>query len=1414
MVLSRGALVVDGRVGLNYLREVLPLESTTTQRVAVQTPVHTGADATIQVMDAAMQRSWATSEPLLMIVSTDRASAQLSILQELQAKASESGAWALNADANVLGIDGPYDAFLRALAAFVPRVATDPSSIGATLRHRLAQATGQNGKLLTNLCPAFASILPAQGEPEPLSFGFARDRLETLLVRIFAPWAHVEPPYVFFLRHASRADMATLRVLARILGHAETRQMIVVALVDVRDEPRDAHAWKAFTTGKKYVIERFDFDLKAQSDLEKAPPSGRVPTLLTPEVRRAVEAAACSGQVTTADKVSAALEVSVEEATRRLANAVDVGTLRRHGSVYTFVDPHAAHVCHSQIDPAERARRHKRIAQRLSTTRPSATDAQGSFVLAAHLAAAIRGRAIADSEQTPAVEILLRAARQAMEISAHDVALEYLASILALTPTGDVWSSSFAHLAPQIDLARLECACAANDQIRVTLLFDGLQSRLAKTPELAAAWRWMVEMATRSGDHNKAIELASQALARHGIRLDASPSTEVVDKSFASVWDALGDRAIEEISDLDRMTDPGALEATEMLFMVHPSAQALGAPSADLVACQLARLALQYGNADASSVGFAALGAAIIGRQKNHLAGTRFGKIALQLCEHRGTSLHHSAVSMKFAAVMSIWTHPLQNSIDQSLRTYEIALSCGDSRSATRLAAMVAFLNLLQGSTLDEVSEEALRRRRAIRSHHCDDEGMGDLCDGIERFVGQQKGRTAQRRGKSGVWTDDSRLGHVALRVVDLMGLVLNHEYEAALFVSTNASKAIATVGAQILVAEYWFWTMIAATSLRTSGLPDKFEQVLDDFERWAERCPQTFQHKFAFLSAERARLEGRDLDAMRSYDQAIAEARDNGFAHLEAFTAEVATRFYMTRDFPLIAGTYYRVARNAYGRWGASAKMLQIDRRYPKLSGATEQSPSTPPPSLRGPVEMDVFTAVKVAQAVSKEIVLQRLLVALMKIVTEHIAAERCHVLLEAEGTALNHAGKAVTNSKGLEVEVPGPAGQAIGDFLPLTIVDHVRTTHEPVCLDDAVVDRTWADDPYISANRPRSVVCFPIMRQSTIVGLFYLENNTGRGMFNPRRLALLEFLANQAAISLEHAKLYADLARENTDRRRAEQVVRRSEERLRRLVETADVIPWEIDAETNLFTFVGAQAEKRLGWPSSAWNKPNFLHECVHPDDRHETLNAFARAGSEGKHQGLDFRMIAMDGEIVWLHMVVGSVEQENGQRVISGFFFDITERKESEQTLRDKLEIIERQKNDIRALSTPLLDVSEGIVAMPVLGELDEDRASRIMDVLLETITRRTVRAAILDLTGVSSINNATAEQIGRIVKAVELVGARAIVAGIRADVARAIIALDVGLGQIETRASMKDALRVLMKPSAPQRITPKNQSGSSR
>ena len=96
----------------------------------------------------------------------------------------------------------------------------------------------------------------------------------------------------------------------------------------------------------------------------------------------------------------------------------------------------------------------------------------------------------------------------------------------------------------------------------------------------------------------------------------------------------------------------------------------------------------------------------------------------------------------------------------------------------------------------------------------------------------------------------------------------------------------------------------------------------------WAEHCPENFENRAALVGAEIARIDGRELDAMRLYEQAIRSARANGFVHNEALAYELAARFYAARGFEEFAQAYLRNARDGYVRWGADGKVRQLEVR------------------------------------------------------------------------------------------------------------------------------------------------------------------------------------------------------------------------------------------------------------------------------------------------------------------------------------------------------------------------------------------------------------------------------------------------------------------------------------------------------
>src|SRR5258708_2377622 len=149
------------------------------------------------------------------------------------------------------------------------------------------------------------------------------------------------------------------------------------------------------------------------------------------------------------------------------------------------------------------------------------------------------------------------------------------------------------------------------------------------------------------------------------------------------------------------------------------------------------------------------------------------------------------------------------------------------------------------------------------------------------------------------------------------------------------------------------------------------------------------------WISAKVARVEGRALEAMQLYEQAIQSAHENGFVQNEALAHEVAARFYLAHGFETIAHAYLCKARNCYDRWGALGKVKQLDERYPHLRREERVPISTTSTIGTASRELDVETVVKASQAVSSEMVLSKLIGKLMRIAAEHAGAERGLLIL-----------------------------------------------------------------------------------------------------------------------------------------------------------------------------------------------------------------------------------------------------------------------------------------------------------------------------------------------------------------------------------------------------------------------------------
>ena len=402
-------------------------------------------------------------------------------------------------------------------------------------------------------------------------------------------------------------------------------------------------------------------------------------------------------------------------------------------------------------------------------------------------------------------------------------------------------------------------------------------------------------------------------------------------------------------------------------------------------------------------------------------------------------------------------------------------------------------------------------------------------------------------------------------------------------------------------------------------------------------------------VGAELARIEGRELDAERLYEQAIHSSRDNGFVNNEAIAYERASEFYRARGFGQIADLYLRNARYGYLRWGADGKVRQLEAMYPHLR--VEEPAPGPTNTIATPVErLDLATVIKVSQTVSSEMVLEKLIDTLMRTAIAQAAAER-GLLVLSRGAEPWIEAEATTSSDTVLVELHDAPATAAA--LPETVLHYVLRTRESVVLDEAVSEPSFAADPYIRQRQARSIVCLPLINQARLIGVLYLENNLTAGAFAPARIAVLKLLASQAAVALENTRLYRD----GIER----------EAKIRRLVDAniIGIFIWEaegqiLEANDAFLRMVGHDRDDlvsgKLRWTGLTPAEWHTHHDEFWTPELRET----------GTVQPYEKEYFRKDGSR--LPVLVGAAGfDESGKQGVS-FVLDLTERKRAEADARE--------------------------------------------------------------------------------------------------------------------------------------------------
>ncbi|PRX97550.1 ATP-binding sensor histidine kinase [Paraburkholderia sp. BL25I1N1] len=970
--------------------------------------------------------------------------------------------------------------------------------------------------------------------------------------------------------------------------------------------------------------------------------------------QEALQVAACLGNRFDLHHLALVSQESESQAGERLAAATREHLISCSRFDGKFLHDRIQQAAYSLIAEASRAEVHLRIGRLLLASMTTDQLAEHLFEVASQFN---RGSALlVDEEKAQVATVNLRAGRKAKASAAYTSACTYLSAGMALLEEKN-WGDRY-ELMFGLWLERAECEFLSGHFDMAEQLIGQLLQHGRSKVNLAAAFILKIQLHVVKSENPLAIDCGLRCLRLFGIDIPAHPSWEQVQDEYETLWRNLEGRTIESLIELPLMSDPERQASVRVLSAIFDAAYFTDLNLFCLHMFRMVNISMNHGISDASAQAYGWVGQILGSIFHRYRDGYCFSRLACDLVEKHGYLTFKANVWYAMGNV-AFWTQPIGKGIDFHRAAFRTATEMGNLSTACYSMIQASTDLLLRNDPLDVVWRESEIALDFVRKA-----GFGDVVDIIvsqQRFIATMQGRTASLST-----FNDAQFSEAAFEaqltedrmpmmicwywILKLKARFLSGDYAEALVASSKARALLWAQAGRIETIDYFLYAALTVTALYENASAEKqraWRDLLTEHEaqlrEWADTNPPTFRDKHALVSGEIARIEGRAPEAMRLYEVAIQSARENGFVQNEGMAHELAGRFCLARGLTVAGCAYLEQARRCYVRWSAAGKVRQLDEQAPPQLRVQATSASTISPG--NVAQLDLLAVTKASQAISGQIVLEDLGSTLMRLMLENAGAQRGYLLLVRD-ERLVIAVEASVEQQAIRVQWRMDQAES-ESVLPVSIVNYVRRCQEPVLLTDAMQSNPFSTDDYFARRQPKSVFCLPIMRQSVMIGLLYVENNLATHAFTPERLAVLELLAAQAAISLENAMLYAAL--------------RERESRIRRLFDAniigiffGDLSGNATEANDAFLQIVGYTRQDLLSGNIS-WV------DMTPPQYREADLRHVETLRRTGSCQPYEKEYIRKDGRRV--PVLVGSALMEGSRQNGLAFVLDLTERKRAE-------------------------------------------------------------------------------------------------------------------------------------------------------
>jgi len=806
---------------------------------------------------------------------------------------------------------------------------------------------------------------------------------------------------------------------------------------------------------------------------------------------------------------------------------------------YKFLHDRVQQAAYSLIPESQKQQTHLKIGELLLQHTPADEIEENIFEIVNQLNVGA-GFITDQAEKDRLARLNLIAGRKAKASSAYEAAVTQLRVGLELLAENS-WQSNY-DLTLALYVEAVEAEYINTNYEKSAILAEIVLQQATTLLEKVKVYELQIQFYMAQNQMLKAIDTGMQVLDMLGVSL----SNDEGNGGFVVELPNIAD-----LDNLPEMTDPYKIAALSILTSLFSPVLTANPAMLLPLAVTMVKICLEYGYSSLAAFAYAFYSLILCSAIGDIDAGYQSGNLALKLLNKFNATSLKCRVNELFYGFVIHWKEPAKKALVPLLSASQIGLETGDIEYAGYCVTVYCASIFFTGEQLDIIEEQqeqyldlVFKLKQDYSIYYI------QIFHQLTLNLQNESEAKCQLAGKSFnetqmlpvfIETNNRILLFITYLAKTILLYLFKEPKNAVANASLAAEHAVSVMG-MVVTAPHNFYYSLALLAVYPQASHAEQQQYIslveanqEKMQKWAFHAPSNFQHKYELVEAEKARVLGKIGKAMEYYDASIQGAREQGYIQEEALANELAAEFYFSRGREKIAEIYLTDAYYGYVRWGAKAKVQDLSEEYPEFFSRilTKEAPrfdvsrTTSSTTTGSFVALDFASVMKSSQAISGEIVLESLLSKLLKIAIENAGAEKSYLILEKDGQLVVEGTASIDNN---EVVLLQSTPIKNTHNLPSSLLNYVVRTQESVVLNDASQEGIFTRDSYIVNAQPKSVLCMPIVYKGKLIGLLYLENNLTRSAFTPDRLEVLTAICSQAAISLENARLYANLS-EATD-------------------------------------------------------------------------------------------------------------------------------------------------------------------------------------------------------------------------------------------------------------------------------------------